>query len=191
MPTSLKITGLKRFKKMFAKTFFMGELKKQVRKQNKILGISFEEKVRREIKGGKFAKNSRLTELLKGSSKPLIADGDLWASISSDVYRYLELRVGVVRRDPRTGANIALILHEGATIKVTPKMRAWFRRRHVETGGLVKPLKASTHEIRIPPRPFFKQSLIDDKSVGVELQQRWGKAVDDTFRAIARRAGSG
>ena len=190
MPTSLKITGLKRFKKMFAKTFFMGELKKQVRKQNKILGISFEDKVRKEIKQGKFAKNSRLTELLKGSSKPLVDQGDLWASINSDVYRYLELRVGVIRKDPRTGKSIALILHEGATITVTPKMRAWFRRRHVETGGLVRPLKQSTQAIKIPARPFFRQSLIENKEVEVELRQRWGKAVDDTFRAIARRVGN-
>jgi hypothetical protein len=43
---------------------------------------------------------------------------------------------------------LAVILHEGCRIKVTPKMRAYLR-------GLGLHLKDATTTITIPPRPFF------------------------------------
>lgn len=73
--------------------------------------------------------NSPLTILIKGSSKPLVDRGDLRKSVNVDV-RNLNTRIrgrcGVIKfRHKGSGfKNVAVALHEGFTIKVTPKVRA-------------------------------------------------------------------
>ena len=88
----------------------------------------------------------------KQAFKPLIDHGDLLGSIthalSSDE---LSGRVGVNRFAETTSTkdlvNIAKILHDGAVIQVTPRMRAYFFARW----GIRK----SNAPIIIPPRPFL------------------------------------
>lgn len=60
----------------------------------------------------------------------------------------------------------ALIQEYGATINVTPKMRAWFRHQGF-------PLSKNTTTIRIPPRPFMRMALKD--------QKQWAKYVEENF----------
>lgn len=62
----------------------------------------------------------------------------------------------------------ALVQEYGATIQVTPKMRAWFRHQGA-------PLKRSTTQIVIPPRPFLRKSL--------KNQKKWVKYVTELFNA--------
>lgn len=85
--------------------------------------------------------------------KPLINHGDLLGSIthalSSDE---MSGRVGVNRNAETTGTkdliNIAKILHDGAIIAVSPRMRAVLRAKGLH-------LSSSTAHIIIPPRPFL------------------------------------
>lgn len=163
-------------------------LREQVNLANKRLGPKFVAKVRDEIKQGQYASNARLTELLKGSTKPLVNDGDLWASVNSRQQGSWEFHVGVQRS--KEGVAIGLVLHEGVTIKVTPQVRAFFRAKAAETKGLVKPLKSSTGQIRIPARPFLKAALVDDTAkVRVLLEQEWGAAIRRTYDIVGRKHG--
>lgn len=62
----------------------------------------------------------------------------------------------------------ALIQEFGARIPVTDKMRGWFMAQGC-------PLKKSTTEIIIPPRPFLRKSL--------KAQKEWVKYVNEMFDA--------
>jgi hypothetical protein len=111
------------------------------------------------IDSGAFAANSPFTVKMKGSSKPLVDKGDLRRSIQGKVLSWREGFIGVLRTGG--GANVAELLHEGGTLKVTPKMRRWFGAQANAKG--TRPLSPGTTSIRIPGRPFIKDAL--DKSV--------------------------
>ena len=82
--------------------------------------------VRQVIRAGGYEPNSPLTRFIKGSSKPLIGrDAQLWKAITTKVLGPFTAEIGVLKGDAT--ANIAIIVHEGTTIKVTPKMRRMFQ----------------------------------------------------------------
>lgn len=62
----------------------------------------------------------------------------------------------------------ALLQEYGATIAVTPKMRAWFRHQGF-------PLRKDKTSIVIPPRPFLRKAL--------KQQKNWVKFVKEYFDA--------
>jgi len=91
----------------------------------------------------------------KGSSKPLIDDGDLLGSVGVHFIEDLTAVVGVYRK-AEDGTNIAE-LHEredGTRIPVTKKMRAFLHARGLH-------LKAETTELFIPARPFMSPAYKD------------------------------
>lgn len=185
--TDIKWKGLETWRLLTNPRVVHKVLREQVSLANKKLAVFLVDKVRRDIKAKNYAKNAILTEFLKGSSTPLIDQADLWQSVSARHKSAWEFHVGVIR-DDAAGNSIALILHEGATRKVTEKMRRFFRAKAAETRGLVRPLKTSTAEIVIPPRPFIKESLIDDSAtVGPLLDKHWGEAVRRTFEIVGER----
>lgn len=111
----------------------------------------------------------------KGSSKPLIDEGDLLGSVG---YRFLKkdiIFVGVHRKAD-DGTDIAKI-HEreqGTKIKVTPKMRAYLHARGFH-------LKPETDELFIPGRPFIKPSYQDFKEKGI-AKELFSEAVEKTLK---------
>ncbi len=80
--------------------------------------------IRKNIQEGEHTKNAELTVLLKGSSKPLVNKGELYKSITYKVVSAYRAEVGVLRTS--STVNTALVVHEGATIKVTDAMRGLF-----------------------------------------------------------------
>ena len=108
--------------------------------------------------GQTFAPNSPLTIARKGSSSPLIDDGDLVGSITYQIIDdaksvFIGVKKGVKRKkDGKDIAEIATVHEFGCTIPVTHKMRAYFRYEGIN-------LKASTQYIYIPPRPFLRPVL--------------------------------
>jgi hypothetical protein len=111
----------------------------------------------------------------KGSSKPLIDDGDLLGSVGLRVLAKDAVFVGVHRK-AEDGTDIAAIheREEGTRIKVTPKMRAYLHARGLH-------LKAETTEIFIPGRPFIKPSFLDFKEKGI-AKELFTEAVDKTLK---------
>lgn len=114
-------------------TVWNATLRKHVVKAHRLVGLAWQTSARRAIRREDYAPNSPITIILKGSSTPLVADGDLFQGLSYQVASgggsaTTTLRLGVVRgragmNDDRI--NVAHVLHEGATIDVgaNPQVR--------------------------------------------------------------------
>jgi hypothetical protein len=111
----------------------------------------------------------------KGSSKPLIDEGDLLGSVGLRFLKEDTVFVGVHRKAP-DGTDIAAIheREEGTRIKVTPRMRAYLHARGFH-------LKPETKELFIPGRPFIKPSYEDFKEKKI-AKKLFSKAVEKTLR---------
>lgn len=80
------------------------------------------------------------------------------------------IEIGVLVND----SEIQMIAHVheyGATINVTPKMRAWFAYQGY-------PLKASTTVIKIPERSYMRSGIKNNKK---EIVQKTGKLLPDVI----------
>ncbi|MDR2523408.1 MAG: hypothetical protein LBC93_06895 [Synergistaceae bacterium] len=89
----------------------------------------------------------------KGSSKPLIGNGDLIGSVTHQLVGDSDIWIGV-RRGARAGngqdaADIAEVHEYGAVIPVTAKMKAYLHYIGIH-------LKPDTEYIAIPPRSFLR-----------------------------------
>lgn len=148
-----------------------------LRKASVLNGKLAEKRIRQALASGDFAPNAALTIAIKGSTKPLVDQGQLFQFITSKVVRDTTVFVGILRTDEHY--NIAVALHEGVTIRVTPAMRGlFFILWQASTGKFDpskltgraaelfermpdgwRPLKDSTRSIVIPPRPFITRAL--------------------------------
>ncbi len=89
----------------------------EVARAHKRMGRRFVKDARAAIRAGAYARNSPITVLLKGSSRPLVAGGTLFQGITWDLPDPYLLRVGVLRTKAEDKTiNIAATLHDGATI---------------------------------------------------------------------------
>jgi len=128
----------------------------------------------RIISGRDMAKLHGFTIDQKGSSKPLIDDGDLLASVGHRFVAKDAVFVGAHRK-AEDGTDIAELheREEGVRIKVTPKMRAYLHARGLH-------LKPETTELFIPGRPFIKPAFRDFKAKGL-MRGLFGKAIEKTL----------
>lgn len=194
--SNLKLVGFKKLKSILDPKKFERRLKKHVRQATLKNGLIAESKIKEAINKGKVpgrAKtNADLTIAIKGSDRPLVDSGQLTKSISSEVQSWKLVFVGVNRNRTVTDENgkktgiitIAQTLHDGAAINVTAKMRRFFFwmafDKESPFRGVVKPLKASTKKIIIPPRPFLHVALAD--KLVKRYTNNWNKAVRKTMR---------
>jgi len=162
--------GWRRFKRFFSRRRredeFRRELRKKIQQQLILL--------RRDIVGYIDSEkhgipNSPLTILIKGSSKPLVDRGDLRQSINlrTEITREkVHGGVGVLRtkrsKDGKVLWNLAIALHEGFVIKVTPKVRAAvfaeMRKRRGKKTKFVPtdPGAAGSKNWKVRGRPFVE-----------------------------------
>ena len=129
----------------------------------------------RIISGRDMAKLHGFTVEQKGSSKPLINDGDLLGSVG---HRFVEKNAVFVgaHRKAADGTDVAE-LHErekGTRIKVTPKMRAYLHAHGFH-------LKPETKVLFIPGRPYIKPAFRDFKAKG-HMKGLFGKAITKTLK---------
>ena len=120
----------------------------------------------------------------KTSSLPLVDAGSLWLSITDKAINPFTAFVGVLRQAKgkrgKNMYNIAMVLHEGAVIQVTPKMRAYFWYRHNEDPRWL-PLNPTTTAIFIPPRPFIRQ-VVEKPHVKQKVWAEWRKGMRQVLR---------
>lgn len=127
---------------------------------------------------------SGLTAAIKGSTSPLIDHGDLMASVSHEIISPFEAHIGILRSAGEEMVNIAKIVHNGKTIRVSGKMRAMFAALHAVSAGRMSPADLRSGradalwrrfsssspgdvwptldgvaKIVIPPRPFLSWAL--------------------------------
>ena len=170
----LKYGEWKKWLRLLQGSRFKADLVKELTRAMTACTVLVRKEIVDRIDQGVYAPNAPLTTLMKGSGLPLVDKGDLRRSIQGKVIKYNEGFVGVFRTGK--AANIGAILHEGATIKVTSKMRGWFKAQATTSSG-VKPLKSSTKVIRIPGRPFIKEA-IELPAVTTAVQLNYREAVD-------------
>lgn len=201
------VTGLERWTKAAAnQARFKRFLDTHMRAATALNGKVIEREMRRTIQGGKdLEPNAALTVHIKRSKKPLVASGELWRAITSQVINNYTVFVGVQRGDGRY--NLAKELHEGITIQVTPEMRGMFFYLWKASSGELdpaelegraaeiwasrpggyKPLANSTTAIVIPARPFATITFAKD-AVREKIAKNWHTALKRAFADQARGA---
>jgi hypothetical protein len=171
--TEYVVTGLVEWRNATDANAFSRRLQRNIRRATGLNALAAAKKMRQVIQSGNFKSNAPLTVALKGSSKPLVAGGDLFQSITVQQINEDEQFVGVLRTEG--DFNLVAVLHEGATIPVTPAMRWMFLLLSKASNGTMdpsklegraselfsqfqgwKPLAASTTSIVIPERPFVR-----------------------------------
>mgnify|MGYP006908240361 FL=1 len=116
-----------------------------------------------------FDPNAPLTVALKGSSTPLVDRGDLVSRITFEVVSAVRVRLGIAspKLDAGKGRYLYEVLHNGATIPVTPAMRAAVMAKLQEKMG-DEAFDRMADFFRngpsrgfwvIPPRPFLKHTF--------------------------------
>ena len=203
--TSFKLTGLKALEVALDPARFDAASKKALRRATQLNGKVGERSMRQCIRAGVSPSNAALTQALKGGDKPLVDSGELFQAIASEVVSDSEVFIGVLRTN---GAyNVAEIVHEGATIGVTAKMRGMFFYLWKASIGEMdptkltgraaelferfqdwKPLLPSTTAIVIPARRFSEAILASD--VRDEVKRNWETALITAFRERANEGRS-
>lgn len=186
------------------------KMKEELRRATELNSKITEREVRKKI--GKSSQAgwdplSNLTMDIKRSKGMLFDKGELFKAITSKVVSYKSAFIGVLRTAKGKGgqqlANVALVLHEGASIKVTQKMRRMFWALWAARVGIIDPanlvgrareiwertrgkaeiykLSGQTTAIRIPSRPFIRE-VFENKDLLVKLKNNWEKAVDTALK---------
>ena len=127
----------------------------------------------------------------KKSSKALIDTGGLVQNITYKIIDPTTAFVGILRtaRTAKRGGvssgmtvfNLGRVLHDGVTIRVTDRMRDFFRAMASEYPGEWLPLRRSTTAIRIPARPFIKKP-IEDRAVVRKISEEWARGLKEAFK---------
>ena len=179
---SLVFTGQWRlFRRLFNGPRFQAKLKVEVGKAGRTSAEALRGAIIKKIDDKTYAANSAFTIAMKGSSTPLVDKGDLRRSIRTKVISWNTAFVGVLARTRVGGksmVNVGSILHDGATIRVTPKMRLWFAAQASTLG--MRPLSASTTVIRIPGRPFIR-SVVETAGAQGLVVLNYERASDAAF----------
>ena len=180
--TDLQLRGFERLGRVLDPRRVNRDLGKHVKEANQRLGTWMVDEIRRGIREKRYQSNSPLTKILKNSDMPLVDHGDLLGSASYELQGLWDFEVGVVKQGG-SGANVAMILHEGATISVTDQMRAYFRWLAYHTKGQVKPLSSKTTTIVIRPRPYLRDAVFSRKAL-LKVQEEWMGAIKRTFEGV-------
>lgn len=189
---------------------FNNALLSNIEKATRWLALFVKKEIRRRISAKMYSPNATLTVIMKNSSMALVDGSELYNSIVEQIISPTSAFVGVNRKvRTKSGeplADIAQMLHEGFTIKVTQRMRNMFivlaqatahtRSPSTLTGrakelfdlikgrGKIHPLKATTNQIVIPARPFLKV-VFEDPAVLKKCKQVWENAIDASLKAGA------
>jgi len=158
--------------------------------------------VRQRIRSKQYAPNADLTTAIKRSSTPLIDQGDLWRAVTYQMVNPRTALAGIMRQQKTKAGgemlNLAIALHEGFTVKVTPGTRGLFyalarytqgtasidsltgRAREIaerlKKGTTIYPLKPTTTAITVPARPFLRE-VIEDDALREKARKNWQAAM--------------
>lgn len=170
--------------------------------------------MRKRIKSRRYAANVALTIVLKGQDLPLVDHAaGLFQALTSRMVDTHAALAGVFRTTPAAPGsklppyNVGVIVHEGATIPVTKRMRGLFQAlsaysrgdldaskltgraavlaERVKVGEVrIYPLKATTEALQIPPRPFIRD-VAEDAQVIQGCIRQWQDAYQMALRGEA------
>ena len=166
-----------------------------IRKAHGKVGLLYERNAKQRIKNRAYAENAPLTKALKGSDLPLVADGDLRGAITHNVVSAAELQMGAISPKVGGGKLLYRILEEGATIRVTSKMRRALMAKlaKVDNQFATEARKAMANFQGkgkavwiIPPRRFLS-STFEDPRWRAETQRVYRLAMVEITKFIVRK----
>jgi len=186
---------------------FRRALARKMQKATELNCIEVRKAIAKEIRQKHFDKNSRLTVLFKMAQKPLVggnmgigsevktgggtdSGGTMLNSLGHTVTSPFEGYVGVVRT--RGGFNIALIVHEGATLNMTEKRKKWLNiainsalkkqgMLYLKSKGKKATYSTGGAAMHIPKRPFIVQ-VMQVKALQMKIIDRWATAASEALR---------
>jgi len=192
--TSFKISpGFKKLEMLLKPSRFQADLNRNVSKSLQLNGQIAVRAIRKTIQAGVSPPNAGLSKFIKGSSKPLVDNGDLFKAITAKKVAPLAVFVGVLRSN--RSFNVGVTIHNGATIRVTDKMRGMFNALALASAGRLdpsklkgrakelwakrsggwKPLAAGKGVITIPKRPFIEITF-SSSAMKKKMQRNFKKA---------------
>lgn len=178
MAVKLELKGFGRVRRILNPVKFNRYLKKNVKRVNRgTLSPIMEQLLTKSINEEKL-RNHPLTVAIKGRDEPLVESGFMRDSVGSRHFSAWGFDTGV-ERTGRKGANVALIVHNGATIKVTEKIRKYFKFL-ASIHPNVKPISKDKTQIVIKPRPFMTRAF-NNKFTGNICVNEWLQAVRKTI----------
>lgn len=189
-------SGWEQFARLLRPGRFMQSVQKHVGLASKKMAPKLAKVMRRRIRQGTLTKNAAITVAIKRSSKPLVDYADLFKAITARAMSWDLVFAGVLRT--AASYNIAVTLHEGYAIPVSSKMRGLFlvlaqaSRARAEGHALPQltgraaelfaryqdwqPLSPSTRAIKIPSRPFARETA-EDPAVQQMVVRDWSAAL--------------
>lgn len=199
--TKITFKGMKKMEMALNSKQFNKIMRRNMRRATQLNGMVAQAAYRKAIQSGVRPGNAALTQAIKGDDKPLVGTSEMFNAITSKVVNDFTAFAGVLRSDGIY--NIAVIVHEGASIPVTQKMRNMFymlwqasigRIDSSELTGRAKelfeamqdwyPLKESTNFIVIPGRPWMRQAN-DNPELKRLVRNNWQQALKASFREQA------
>jgi hypothetical protein len=198
--------GWKRWERAITPSIFSRELRKNLKVATKRNGLVAVRTIRKVIRSGSFQDNAPLTVMIKSSSKPLVDRGSgLFQAITHKMVDDVTVFAGVLMTSGEY--NIAIAIHQGATIRVTPKMRGMFFNLWLVSEGELPPgylkgrarelwerhqgdwlpLKSDTRRLVIPSRPFIKDAFNDTMMKHLAFKN-WENAIKKTMKRLAKGA---
>jgi len=197
---TVTMSGFKGLSMMFSSKAFKARSAKLMRRATGRNALLAQGAIRRAIKSNINPKNAALTSAIKGSTKTLVDHGELFQAVAIKMISDTEAFAGILRTD---GAfNLGVALHEGATISVTPRMRAMFFLLWLASTGAItgldgragelfaryqdwKPLKKTTTVITIPARRFVEKAF-SSKGLKKKMVTNWKRAVETSLKQAAK-----
>lgn len=191
----LKLRGFRKFVRAFSRGWARRKLESEEGRQMRRAVLLLRSEVLDYIDSAKHGvPNAPLTILIKGSDAPLVDRGDLRLGITTDVDvvggRIIGA-VGVLRtrrtKDGKKLFNVAIALHNGFTIRVTPAVRAAvFAELRKRQGNAVRAASsggggggATTWKVR--GRPFILEPFLENERRIIEIL---GEGVRVTFKKL-------
>ncbi len=199
----IKLKNFDRFRVALGGDRFKGSLKKHIALSTRRGALLVKREIRQTIKGGITPQNAALTVALKRSAKPLVDFAELFRAVAEVQPDWKSAFIGIKRTTPEH--NLARLLHDGATIPVTKKMRGlfyvlWLASRAARgdpSAGAPplsgraqelferfqdwRPLGPQTRAIKIQGRPYIEQAF-RSASLKTQIQEQWRRGVDAAFR---------
>jgi hypothetical protein len=197
MPRIDKLSNFNEQIKLLTGKHWKGVVRKEISKGVRLAAEVIRRNVVLRIRRGEHKKLHPYTLALRqyrghSGTRPLNETGTLSRNVTV-ILDGLDAYVGLVRGASSSRgaaqANIARLQESGYMIRVTNKMRKFFKHRRLR-------LKLSTTHLRVPARPFMKPALEDSEQAVRLIMAEAAKQVLETIRVQAshfkqhRRPGS-
>lgn len=204
---AIEITGdVNAFLKFLTAGSTLPILEREIRRGTIRASLFLVTKVKEAIKARRYTKNSPLTLALTRGDIPLLKEKNLFDALGFELKNSFESEVGVmkgrkstggVRSSPHDMQKIALLLHEGYTIDVTPEVRAAIFSALRERGGrrassALKTLDRNEGrgktKYRVRPRKFLS-SVFKNPSNQEKVKKIWRESLETAFQKAGAKDG--